>query len=466
MRTNHEPSLRTPPPEPRPPASCDTAWGGSRRRAAGAPRALVALWLVLALAACGGGGVPPAADELAPPAASAEAAAAADETFAAAPQPNTLPVVVDSGPLLFLFTGQRSANVLFATVQVCTAGSATQCDTIDQVAVDTGSVGLRLVADALPGAARLAPVADADSGAELRECVQFSDGYSWGTVKTADVVIGGRRVASLPLHLIGDRSAGAAPSATCARGRARNGVSSFGANGILGIGAFLQDCGAKCGEQPLAGWYHTCPSAGSGDLCKPVRRSVAGQLPNPVSRLGSDDNGVTIRLPAVPAGGSAFVQGTVQFGVDTQPNNALGAAQLLTVDGGGLLETTYAGVRQRAIVDTGSNGYFFRSDMATCDRNVAFYCPQAGGLAVAVPQTATIAGLNARNRTIGFTVENADAYAGAAAALPGLASPGAGLSGGWDTVFVWGLPFFYGRTVHLLFEGRSAAGTTGPAVGL
>ncbi len=31
--------------------------------------------------------------------------------------------------------------------------------------------------------------------------------------------------------------------------------------------------------------------------------------------------------------------------------------------------------------------------------------------------------------------------------------------------FDWGMPFFYGRSVFVLFEGRSAGSITGPAVG-
>ena len=52
---------------------------------------------------------------------------------------NVLPIVVDAGP-----TGNY-ANGAFATVTVCAPGTSS-CQTIDHVLVDTGSVGLRLLA--------------------------------------------------------------------------------------------------------------------------------------------------------------------------------------------------------------------------------------------------------------------------------------------------------------------------------
>jgi hypothetical protein len=46
-----------------------------------------------------------------------------------------------------------------------------------------------------------------------------------------------------------------------------------------------------------------------------------------------------------------------------------------------------------------------------------------------------------------------------------VAAPSSGLVGGAASLFDWGLPFFFGRTVHVLFEGKTLDGTIGPAVG-
>ena len=60
-------------------------------------------------------------------------------------------------------------------------------DPIDGVLIDTGSVGLRVLASAL--SLPLSQQTDA-AGNAIGTCGQFQDGYTWGPVKTADIRIG------------------------------------------------------------------------------------------------------------------------------------------------------------------------------------------------------------------------------------------------------------------------------------
>ncbi len=356
-------------------------------------------------------------------------------------------------------------NSLFASVTLCTAGSATACQTIDHVAVDTGSVGLRIMASAISGAVSMNPLADPASGSPLRECVHFADGYTWGSVISADVQIAGRKLPSLPVNLVGDPLAGPAP-ASCVSGPDESTVLAFGANGVLGIGSFLQDCGPACVSNAIPGMYYVCPNGGAGAQCRPTTVALQQQVANPLAALASDNNGVTLQLPAVPPPGTASTTGTVFFGVGTQTNNGMGTASFFTLDDAGTFGTSYAGVANRAFIDSGSNGYFFTSDsLPTCARNPSFYCPVVGGHATSASETATIRGLNGTSATVGFTVDNIDELFTGQAALTGLAGPSSGLSGGAAGFFDWGVPFFYGRTVHVLFEGQTLDGTKGPAIG-
>ncbi len=414
------------------------------------------LLCALVLTACGGGS---GAGATSSPADTGGAAPAA-----AAPA-NALAVVVDRGPAALASVGQAAVNTLFASVTLCSPGSTT-CETIDHVAVDTASVGLRIVASALSGAAKMKTLADPASGSPLRECVQFADGYTWGSVVVADVQIGGRKLASLPLNLIGDAAAGSAPP-DCVSGPAENAVATFGANGVLGIGNFLQDCGADCVSHAIAGGYYVCPGGGNGAVCAATTVALDHQVPNPVGALGSDNNGVTVQVAAVPHPGALTATGTVYFGVGTQPDNTIGAARFITLDGAGTFVTNYNGAAEIGFIDSGSNGYFFTdASLARCADAAFFYCPVAGMGPTSVAETAAISGRNGVNATVGFTVDNADQlFGGNATALPGLAGPSSGLSAGVSGAFDWGLPFFYGRTVHVLFEGATLNGTTGPAVG-
>ena len=61
---------------------------------------------------------------------------------------NVLPIIVDGGPPGI---APYYVNGLFTSVRVCVPGSTTQCQTIDHVLVDTGSVGLRLLSVAGKG---------------------------------------------------------------------------------------------------------------------------------------------------------------------------------------------------------------------------------------------------------------------------------------------------------------------------
>lgn len=394
-------------------------------------------------------------------------AALVSVTISGSSATNTLTVVVDQGPAALAAAGYAATNTLFASATICTPGSTSACQTIDHLQIDTGSTGIQILSEALTGAASAAPVSV--NGAPLRECVQFADGYSWGSVVIADVQLGGRTIASLPIHLIGDAPAGAAPS-SCSSGAGppEDTVATFGANGVIGVGNFLQDCGAYCATPPApTAAYYACSNSG----CVPTTVPVDQQLQNPVGTLAADNNGVMIALPAVSAPGTVSVSGTLYFGIDTESNNALGSAALLTVDPtSGSLVTNFNGAALTgSIIDSGSNAYFFNdASILACADNTSFYCPvDGGGAPTSVDFSATIQGLNGVTASAPFTVGNADALFGAGTTLtafPTLAGPN-GSVGGSITGFDWGMPFFFNRSVYVLFETHSAAGTAGPAVG-
>lgn len=368
---------------------------------------------------------------------------------------NTVPVIVDAGPQ----AAGGTVNTLYTTVTICAPGSTTECQTIDHVQVDTGSTGLRVLASALGAGivpAQL-PQATAANGFALDECAQFADGYSWGTVRTADLLIGDSTAAAVPIQVIGDAASGSIP-ASCVSGPLENTASALGANAILGIGNFLTDCGIACEASAVPGVYYGCPVGGS---CVPVALPVTEQLQNPVSLFAADNNGVVIQLPSASAP-AASVSGTLVFGIGTQTDNAFpAAAQIYTVDPNyGTLTTLYAGgIFGASFIDAGSNAYFFTDDtIPTCADQPSFYCPRSTlGLA------AVIQGVNGTSASIAFSVDDADAnFATGFAALPNLAGPAASVSA---NAFDWGLPFFYGRSVYVAFESNSAAGVGGPWIG-
>jgi hypothetical protein len=286
--------------------------------------------------------------------------------------------------------------------------------------------------------------------------MQFFDGYTWGSVKLADMQIAGEKAASLPIQVI-DPNYASLPADCASFGASRNTPGTLQANGILGIGVFKHDCGANCAQRALAGTYYGCASS----ACSGIPLAEEFQVANPVPYFATDNNGSMLSLPTV-AGGAQSVSGQLVFGIGTQTNNTLGSAQVIGVSpSNGTFTTVQNGTTySHSILDSGSTGLFFQtSAMSACaSPNGAYYCP-----ASTEQLSALIEGVNGATSAVNFSVGNAasiaQTYAGDAA-LPLLAGPAFVTS----TTFDWGLPFFYGRNVYAGIEQQATPGGTGPYV--
>jgi hypothetical protein len=365
---------------------------------------------------------------------------------------NVVSVAVSSGP------NGNSINVLYTTVTVCVPGTST-CQTIDNIQVDTGSYGLRILAPALTLSL---PVSTLSNGSAIAECTSFVDGYSWGPVALVDVKISGETASSVPVQLIGDSRYPQVPT-DCSNSAPteEDTVASFGANGILGVGPFPYDCGETCvssvpSPSPV---YFACSTSTS---CVGSEVPLANQVPNPVTVFATDNNGSIISLPSVASGGAATVTGSLIFGIDTESNNASSGLQYIVpiaVDGDdlGFLTTTFQGSSlPNSFIDSGSNGYFFNDSSVTqCSQTgfSGFYCPSGP-----VTLTAEIDGTP--TATISFTVSSAEQISSADFAFPTL--------GGTNPApqsFDWGLPFFFGRKVATAIQGYNTSAGAGPYIG-
>src|SRR5262249_23819835 len=162
-------------------------------------------------------------------------------------------------------------------------------------------------------------------GHSIMECAQFVNTFTWGPVQTADIKMAGEQASSVPLQIIGGPSAPAVPDACSASGlTAAQTLDDIGANGILGVGIFRQDCGPACTLTGSAnpGLYYSC----AGSTCTSTTESLTQQLQNPVWKFARDNNGVVINLPSVMPAGAETSSGSMIFGIGTQSNNGLGSA--------------------------------------------------------------------------------------------------------------------------------------------
>jgi len=369
------------------------------------------------------------------------------------PNSNVQSISVTTGPALS--AGTISVNAAFTSVTVCVPGSTTQCQTIDGVLVDTGSSGFRVLASALTLSL---PQQKDGSGNPIAECAQFAGGQTWGPVQTADISIAGEKASSAVIQVIGSPAFPTVPQSCSSLGPMEDDLASLVANGILGIGNFVQDCGTGCTESGAAnlGFYYTCPSSG----CQVTTQSLTNQVSNPVAMFATDNNGVLIELPAVSAPG-ATLAGSLIFGIGTQSNNALGSATVYTVDPVlGNFTTTFNGqsYTDASFLDSGSNAIYFldsaTTGIPTCTDLTFLYCPSS-----TQNLSATNIGANGAMGTVNFSVENGDTLTAnqSNSVLPNLGGPNTGS-------FDWGLPFFYGRNVFTAIEGKSTPGGTGPYV--
>lgn len=401
-------------------------------------RLVAVLFAALAMIhGCGGGG-------------GGGAAPAPGASTATPPSPNVQPISVDAGLV-------GTVNLVYTSVVLCAPGSG-NCQSVDNVVIDTGSSGLRILASALGATLALAQQTDATGDAVL-ECARFVDGYTWGPVKRADLRIAGEQANALSVQIIGDPQFSAlVPDACAANGPSRNSVRELRANGILGLAIFPQDCGPACARSGSPGMYYACTES----TCRAVAMPLDQQLQQPVSKFAVNNNGVIIDLPAVPATGAAKVSGSLVFGIGTQANNVLGNATVIGVDSNsGTFTTIYNGTSYGAsFLDSGSNAFFF-ADAGTpvcTDRSVAgFYCPAA-----TQHLTATIQGRNGRSAPVNFELANAQALV---AGNPGaVAFPNLGAPQIFASSFDWGLPFFYGRNVYVAIDGASTPAGPGPYI--
>lgn len=357
---------------------------------------------------------------------------------------NTQPIIVNLGP------ANGYANGPFTSVTICAPGT-TSCQTVGGILVDTGSVGLRVLSSALNTVTL--PQQKNAFGVPIVECLSFVDlTYVWGSVRTADVKMAGEAASSVPIQLIGDPAFSNVPTSCSNGGTAADSLKALQANGILGVGQYLQDCGSGC-LSPTNPQYYQCPSSG----CVETAEALSAQLQNPVAMFPKDNNGVIVQLPAASSP-VATLSGSLIFGIGTQSNNALGSATLFTMNQNGNFTTVYKTKSLTAsFIDSGSNAnYFPDTSITQCTTSKGFYCP-------ATPLTnlsATNQGANAASNTVSFSVANADQMFTAnpnAAVFPNLAGTNPN-----SLSFDWGLPFFYSRSVYTAIEGQSTPGGIGP----
>jgi len=416
---------------------------------------------------------------------------------------NTVPVTVGANGI---------PNGVFTSVTVCTPAvypvgqdpniggppPAPVCQTINNILVDTASVGLRLVDN---GEFSQVPYVADRSNHPVLECVQFADfSYVWGPVVLGTVQMAGETAAQVPMESVApntgipiqviatpyDQANGfegglvsvpAAPTSCLSSpltGGLPNDVNSLqnlGINGILGVGTFLQDCGADCASSTPPNQYFVCPA---GD-CSAVSVPQNLQVWNPVAAFAYDNDGLMLSLPEVfPLNGSQALTGSLTFGIDTQSDNTLGGGMFALDAYGNFPQVTftyqqptlsyptvlvsYMSPQNGSYIDTGSPAIYF-SDAQTLgipeclsasSEPLSFYCPPEALSGF----SATVFGTNQSKYTFTWNLLNAQALLKNGNSVFNTLGGDSGVDASTDFVDL-GLPFFLGRSTFVGFAGTT-----------
>jgi len=389
-------------------------------------RIFATTFLLLVLSACGGGGDSSSSSS------SSQNSTLPSINLAA----NSVSINVGAGPA-------ENANTPYVSVTICQPNTTT-CVTVDNILLDTGSTGLRVFASAVSS---LQLSAVTQNSAPIIECASFISGSAWGPVKLADVKMSAEVASSISIQILADPSYSSIPS-TCGGSQGAQIASSLKTNGILGLGLFVNDS---------QNYFNCVPTTLNN--CR-ISLNSSLQVQNPVSAFKVNNNGVIVKLPSVGASGASLATGSLTFGIDTQSNNSSAGSNIIPTDSYGLFTTYFNNTTfTSSFIDSGSNALYFPSGslssvLVPCSSSLVegFYCPSA-----TQSYTASLTLKNNVQATVGFSAANAQTLiATGNYAFSNLT----GQIGG--SLFDWGLPFFYGRSVYIGITGRSSSAGTGP----
>ena len=383
---------------------------------------------------------------------------------------NTTEVIVDSGPASGFSLGVT--NVPYVTVTVCSPGSTSRCAVIDHVFLDTGSVGFRVLKStvaslALPTVAVAADPGRSTAAGAAFECYPFVIGAVWGPMATADLRVADELASNLPIQVIDDDATPSAPvpdnCRVAANGGLLNSVGTLQAKGVLGVGMIRYDCGLRCQTGNYAGgyvMYYSCRPDGSN--CSAAAVPAVQQVQNPVTYFAVDNNGTLVVMPQLPQAGASVAKGRLAFGIGTRGNNQIqSSSRVLRVDANPnsdtylYLTTATGGNRYpNSYIDSGSNGLFFDDSTLAGHCNGAngpgssWFCPPA-----LQQRSAVLTDAGGVQAGVDFTVASAEVLFNTTNSAFSNLAGGVGANGAG--VFVWGMPFFYGRTVYTSIWGQA-----------
>jgi hypothetical protein len=334
-------------------------------------------------------------------------------------------------------------NIPCVSVTICNPTSPTQCTTVNNILIDSGSFGLRVFSSTLGSVGSSLPIETQGSN-QIAECITYGDGSAnWGPVALANITLASQSTTeSIAMQLINASYPGAN---NCSGADTSGTPSDFGFNGILGVGPLTDD--------RTSGNYYECNTNTSTCI---ATNNPPQYVANPIAFLGNGfESGITFKFPAIGTSGATGAIGYAIFGVgsnsDNTPSSGVNMYPIYPDQNFPILMSTSSPNISSSIaygfLDTGSNGIFFNdSNISQCGD---WYCP-ANQLTLSASNTSTN-GPIATSFNVAYSSNGNSSFNNLA-----------GSFGDYDAYLDYGLPFFFGKTIYICFNGMTCNGVAGP----
>lgn len=255
------------------------------------------------------------------------------------------PIVTNQSNIVPVTISNFNNQTMLMAVTICKPNDATNCMTINNIWMDTGSVGLTIFSDI--SSLNLPEVTD-PSGRTLADCSNYGFGASaWGPLVRADISLGTnagalkatnfvmRQLSSTYAGSIVDRSSNSycggrvgATRTSPIRFYNYKTSSMDQINGIIGLTADINDCYSQSDDIRTCGNYSVCSGTGSAATCQGIGSAnepspITTGLSNPIAGLPTPyNNGFILQIPDIPLGGAMTIENaSMILGIGNASNN-------------------------------------------------------------------------------------------------------------------------------------------------
>lgn len=361
--------------------------------------------------------------------------------------PVQIPISIGSG------LNGDGINTMYVSIILCTNNAGTNCQTIDNIILDTGSFGLKINKSALAESFVLQmPRVITSDDKMVYACNTFGSGYVFAEEHYGVLKLDNTMTDDVIVQVIENSPTAEIPDSCIAKGPFDN-FESFGANGILGVNPAisLNNSSILLYKKNVNGIYEAL------SLDDESRVPILNN--NPLPNLSNNNNGFVISIPPVTQNTNTNVSGTMILGVNTSSMNQVTDKTNLVVASEADLSSVcnsacfYSQITNPestipAVFDSGTNGWvFMNDDLRQCSYG---FCPDTPFTWVSTVYSYDFAA-NESYQVTGVITKDENNPSGETVSFSVM--PGWGYYNRSNET-LYGSPFFFGKNVYVIFPSN------------